>query len=425
MFANREAVELARRSLQNAERLEGEARHQRVLAAAQRLGQLHLTLSQMDDAIEAFTLAERAAAELGDTEAQVNAICAGALARFNSKRTEQSKQEAERALEIARAADSRSATAAAELVLALQSFCFGQTSEAQRDYERSVPILREKAPPIHALEAIGFSGLLYAWQLEYDAADRAVSWTLRAAREARSPYHTIMNLFVRGMALFNQGRLAEGLADLEEGMRLAEQNDERYWLSRFPNTLGWALRELGDHERAHALNRQGARVAHEHGYGKPEANSHLNLAQHHLDAGEMETALEHLHRAQEIFEEDFWFRWRYNIRLESELSSYWLRRGDTEQARLHAEQSLALATPHQARKHMAWASKLLGDVAVAEERFADARASYGAALGVLARHRSPSSSGRSCTARPAWRACCATPIAPTSIAARAAPCSIR
>jgi hypothetical protein len=38
---------------------------------------------------------------------------------------------------------------------------------------------------------------------------------------------------------------------------------------------------------------------------------------------------------------------------------------------------------------MAWANKLLGDVAVAEERFEDARDAYGAAMQVLAHHRCP------------------------------------
>jgi hypothetical protein len=38
---------------------------------------------------------------------------------------------------------------------------------------------------------------------------------------------------------------------------------------------------------------------------------------------------------------------------------------------------------------MAWAHKLLGDIAVMEERFADARTEYGAALSVLRRHRCP------------------------------------
>ena len=175
LFANREATELARRALVNGGRLDGHARHARTLAAALRLGQLHLTLSEMDQAIEAFGVAERAAAELGDVDAQVDAICAGALAHFNSKRTDQATREAERARSIARAADSTTAAAAAELVLASVSFCLGASGEAQRDFERSVPILRQQTPPTHALEAIGFSGLLYAWQLEYESAERAVA----------------------------------------------------------------------------------------------------------------------------------------------------------------------------------------------------------------------------------------------------------
>jgi hypothetical protein len=38
---------------------------------------------------------------------------------------------------------------------------------------------------------------------------------------------------------------------------------------------------------------------------------------------------------------------------------------------------------------MAWAHKLLGDVGVVEERFADARREYDAALSVLRSHRCP------------------------------------
>ena len=56
------------------------------------------------------------------------------------------------------------------------------------------------------------------------------------------------------MALFNEGRLSEGIGDLQEGMRLAELNRERFWLSRFPNTLGWVYRELGDYKTALRLD---------------------------------------------------------------------------------------------------------------------------------------------------------------------------
>lgn len=116
---------------------------------------------------------------------------------------------------------------------------------------------------------------------------------------------------------------------------------------------------------------------------------HINLAHLYLEVAESERALQHLRQAEQIFEVDVWFRWRYNIRLKAKTARYWLRRGDPAKVGRSASESLALAEPRQARKHMAWAHKLLGDIAVLEERFSDARCQYEAALEVLQRHRCP------------------------------------
>jgi len=191
------------------------------------------------------------------------------------------------------------------------------------------------------------------------------------------------------MALFNQGRLSEGIRDLQEGMRLAEKNGGGFWLSRFPNTLGWVYRELQDFDTALRLDAEGARAARENGYAKPEANSHLNLAHDYMAVGETPRALEHLNRAAELFEADIWFRWRYNIRTKAEMARYWLLQGDTRKAQGYASESIALAEPYKARKHLAWGHKILGDIAAAEERIADARAEYETALRLLRRHRCP------------------------------------
>jgi len=242
------------------------------------------------------------------------------------------------------------------VVLGLERLSIGDTDAAEERFRRSVPILHEKGPPLHALEALGFAGLMHAWQLDYEAADRDVSWTFRRSRDLGAPYLIIMNLFVRGMARFNQGRLSEGLHDLQEGMRLAELNNERYWLSRYP---------------------------------KPHAFSHLNLANDYMSLGETHRALEHLQESERIFNLDFWFRWRYSICLNAQTARYWLRRGDTKKAGHYAAESLAVAEPRGQRKHAAWAHKLLGDVAAAEERFADARQEYEAALRTLQGHRCP------------------------------------
>src|SRR6185503_10456921 len=122
--------------------------------------------------------------------------------------------------------------------------------------------------------------------------------------------------------------------------------------------LGWAYQELQDVETALQLNREGTQVAHENKYGKPEANSHVNLAHLYLDVGESQEALKHLQEAERIFEVDIWFRWRYNIRLKAEMARYWMKRGDTRKAAALAAESLALAEPRNARKYMAWAHKL-------------------------------------------------------------------
>jgi predicted ATPase len=389
VHANEEGVMLASRALLCARKLSGPKRLRGLVAAANSLGQLHLTLSRLQEAVADFELAEKSAAELGDVEVQVNAVCAGALALFNLKQMDKTREHASRALKLAESAGSETAAAAAEVVLGLERMCLGDIPEAEQSFQRSVTVLRRTGPPIFALEAIAFSALLQAWQLNYEAAHDAVDWTIAHARSLGATYHVVMNLFVRGMTKFNEGRLSEGFDDLWEGRRLAEVNKERFWVSRYPNTLGWVFRELGDLDSAIRYDLEGAQIARENGYGKPEANAHVNLARDYMVAGEPHRVLEHLDRAQQIFEMDVWFRWRYYIRLKGELAQYWLLRGDTKRAGACAAESVALAAPRKARKHLAWGHKLLGDVAVAEERFADAGREYETALAMLARHRCP------------------------------------
>jgi tetratricopeptide (TPR) repeat protein len=389
LFANEEAVRLSRRAIVNADKLQGLARHSRVLAATLQLAQLHLVLSRFADAAADFEVAEKAAAAIGDSSAQIDAICSRALAEFNQIHLDQARQFGERALAFAGAAGSEVGSASAELVIGLEQMCLGVTAEAELRFERATPVLARHGPPRHALEAVGYSGLLHAWQLEYESAGTALDWCLQKAHELGLSYYIILNLFVRGMTRFNQGRLSEGLRDLREGIRLAEKNGERFWLSRYPNTLGWVYRELQDFETALRFDTEGAQAAREGGYGKPEANAHVNLAADYMALGEPRRARDHLRRAEEIFEADMWFRWRYNIRTKAELARYALARGDSREAARQASESVMLAGPRKARKHLARAHKILGDVAVAEERFTDARQEYNMALGILERHRCP------------------------------------
>jgi hypothetical protein len=105
--------------------------------------------------------------------------------------------------------------------------------------------------------------------------------------------------------------------------------------------------------------------------------------------GEPARAFEHLQEAQHIYGQDVWFRWRYNLRLQAELASYWIARGDLKTAAAHAAASLQGAEATRSRKHLAWAHKLQGDIAALEERVLDGQRHYASALGVLQRHPCP------------------------------------
>jgi tetratricopeptide (TPR) repeat protein len=389
VYANREAVDLARRAAANADKLRGDARASRLLAAAVKQAEYHHNLSQFDEALAAFDVAEKAATELQRPAAQIDALCGQAMMLFKLRRLSEVQQQAERARELARASSSDVGVASAELVLACERVCVGDLTSADQHFDRAIPVLLKEGPPAQVLEAINTRASLHTWRLEYAEAERSLDWALAKARELGVYSPIIENHFFRGMVFGNRGRLGEALSQLQEGMRLAELHGDRYWLSRLPNTLGWIHGELQDREQALRLNQEGARMGHELGFAEGEANSHVNLARDYLALGEFARCLDHLRQAEGLFQQDVWYRWRYNLRLQAEFASYWIARGDLKQAAVHAASSLRQAETARARKHMAWARKLQGDIATLEERMADAGEEYQAALRMLEHHPCP------------------------------------
>ena len=209
----------------------------------------------------------------------------------------------------------------------------------------------------------------------------------------------LRSLFFKSMALGNQGRLSDAMNALREGIRLAELNGERFWLSRLPNTLGWIHREAQDFETALRLDSENVRLARETGFQEGEANSLVNLGSDYLSLGEADRAFEHFREAATIYEQDVWFRWRYNTRLQAELARYWILQGSLEPATHHATACLTTAKETQSHKYIAWAHKVRGDIASLEDRVEDARREYGIALQTVDAHPCPTTHWRILAAR--------------------------
>src|SRR6266508_5556291 len=84
-------------------------------------------------------------------------------------------------------------------------------------------------------------------------------------------------MFFMGLSQANLGRMSEGLATLEEAIRMAGRNGDLFWYPRMPNCIGWIHRELQDFEGALKHDQQGLEVGHQHHVLEAEANSLINL----------------------------------------------------------------------------------------------------------------------------------------------------
>jgi tetratricopeptide (TPR) repeat protein len=389
VYASREAIALARRATVAAEKLKGQERWSRVMAAALLSATQQQSLTRFDDAVVDYERAERAAADLGDCNAQVDAIYGKALVLFLAKRLTELKALGARARELAHAAGSAAAVASSDFIQGIEPFCTGKLAVTQELFDRAIPVLTQGGPLNHALDAVSFRGVLHATRLEHDEADRTLGWTYERAGECRAGFDLLIALFHLARTRGNQGRLSDAWTMLDEAQRLAELLGDRFWHPRIDNTRGWLLAELLDTDAALRLNLEGVQVARGFGDVEAECNSQINAARDYLTLGEPENAWEHLQQAHARCAQDVWFRWIYYPRLQAETASYWIARGDFRQAFPCARASLEQAERTLSRKRMAWAHKLLGDIAMLEDRPEAGRREFEAALQILERHSCP------------------------------------
>lgn len=366
LSAYREASELSIRAVATSKKLDGTARDERLLEAAMQLASARRALSQFEQSIQDFTMAADAAARLEKAEAQIDAICGAAFGALLSRRTAEMRGQAQRAMAIAEATGASSAKA--EGILGYERLLAGDLATARTHLERARPALIQEGAISQAAFVTGTVGFLCDLQSEYARADMLFAEAMGdRMRLATSCADVLRMTWMRGMALANQGRISDALQALHQGMRIGDINGERFWSLRIPNTIGWIYSELLDPATALKNNLDGVLAAQQEGMPEAEANSHINLSNAYTALGDLTLAWRHLSEGERILSaEGEWLKWRLTIRLELEKANYWLVRGDAGQARASATLALAKAEAVLARKHIAWARKLLAEIDLLE-----------------------------------------------------------
>jgi len=389
MYAIAQAIGLARQSIESAQKLEGRDRASRVFAAALQSALLHQSITRLDVAVADFEVAERAGQALGDSAAQITAIFGQAAACFLAKRISDVQERGTRAMQIANTSGPSWGVASSKTMLALERVCSGDVAGAERQLDEAIPVLRQSGIVQQALVARLVRGLMHTWRLEHREADDALQWAREMSVELRANFELLIACWHQARGRGNQGHLSESWEMLEGALRLADLLGDRFWRPRIENTRGWLLAEVCDTEAALRMNTGAVRMAREFGDVEAECNSHINAARDYLALGEPDNALLHLQRAEALYRDDVWFRWVYYSRLQAETAGYWLAKGDLRQAQACARVSLDAAERTANRKRVASARKVLGTIAVLEDRASDARREFNAALAVLDGHACP------------------------------------
>ncbi|CAN5680712.1 hypothetical protein BH20ACI3_BH20ACI3_11140 [soil metagenome] len=389
LYANAEAEKHYTHALSLVERLPGEVQAEKLLGIYQKRGTVNHALSRFPQAVGDFTKMLEQAHQLNSLELQSAALNALTTTLFFSHRLEETAARAREALGVAERAGSQALRVETMSLIALKHLCYGELQEAKPVLDDIISTARALNHQPALLSGLTWRGCLHFFQSEYEAAIEIETEASGLASELRDGFLLLTSLFFLGLARGNLGRMSAALATLYEAIEKARRNGDLFWYPRMPNCIGWLHRELQDFEGAHKYDQQGIEVSREHHVLEAEANSLINLGIDYTHAGDVEKTLSAFHQVRDIFERDAWFRWRYNIRLQAATAEHWLRGSDLERASQFALQLLDTATQYEAHKYIAWAHRLLAQVAIANGELAEGEKQLNAALSELREYPSP------------------------------------
>lgn len=389
LYANSEAAEHYGHAINLLDKLPEEGRLERLLPLYQKRGKANMALGRFSLAVDDYTEMLEQARSLNSPEQESAALNALTITLFYSHRLDEITARADEILRTAERSQSPALRIEALQVLALKHLGDGELAQAKPMLDEIIGKARTLNHKPVLLTGLAWRGILHFFQTEYALAEEMLKEVRSLARELHDSFLLLESYFVLGITHGNQGRISEALATLQEGIETAERYGDEFWSPRMPNCIGWVYREAQAFEQAIKYNQQGLDVGRSKGVLEAQANSLINLGTDHRHSGESEKTLGAFSEVENIFRQDSWFRWRYNIRLQAGTCEHWLAQNDLVRAEEYARRLLETATHYEARKYIAVAHKLLGEISIARGDLSTAEAELNAALAQLQTHPVP------------------------------------
>jgi tetratricopeptide (TPR) repeat protein len=383
VYANTEAADHYTHALKLAEKLPAESQAEVMSTLYGKRGATNMALSRFAQSVDDYTRMLKHQEIFNSPAKRAAGLNALATTLFFSHRVEEMEKRTLEALEAAKEAGSETLRLDTMCLMALKHLCYGELDSGLPvldDVVRSARAINYK-PAL--LSGLTWRGCMYFFQTEYECAIEAVKEARQLASELRDSFLLLTSMFFLGLSKGNLGHMSEAIETLKSAIEMAGLNGDQFWFPRMPNCIGWIHRELQDVDGAFKYDHEGLEIARKYNVLEAEANSLINLGIDHTCTGHSARTIEAFDETRNIFERDAWFRWRYKLRLEAGTSEYWMSQSDFDKATHHALRLLDQATHSKARKYIAVAHKLLGQIAMLRDAGEESERQFAAALDVL------------------------------------------
>jgi len=389
LYANAEARDHYSRALSLAEKLPEAERPEVLVKLFRKRGGTNMALSKFSHSVDDYVSMLAHLEQFESPEQKAAGLNALATTLFFAHRLEEMEARADEALAAARAANSETLRLDTMCLMGLKHLCYGELALGRPILDDVIKSARAIDYKPALLSGLTWRGCLYFFQTEYERSVEIELEARRLASELRDGFLLLTSMFFIGLSKANLGQMSEGIATLEEAIKIAGRNGDRFWFPRMPNCIGWMHRELEDHEGALKYDQEGLQVARQFHVLEAEANSLINIGIDHTIEGKHQETANAFKETRDIFERDAWFRWRYNIRLEAATAWHWLRKGETDKASEYAQRLLDTAAEHKCHKYQAEAHRIKAQIARRLDQIDSAAAEFQKALEVLEEYPVP------------------------------------
>ena len=388
-YANRAALDYYARALEAAARVRPPVPVRRILEIHAQRSQVYIGISRYPEAVAEGDRMVELARAAGDRPAEGEALAQLAFAHwatFSADHVSDAERFTEQALGIAReVGDEEVLARSLHLQGSLQQMR-GNLAQADEKFMEAIQICEARGFRALAVPSRLLLAAQIEWRGDFSRALPLIRQAEDEAREVWDGFHELFGIAFRCKVHIAQGDHAEGLAVISDGLAKAKDRDNKFFIGRFENTIGWLHQELGDFSRAVEHDRQAADIGKQIKNGNVEISSLINLGYDYLHLGEPAKALSLLEDTQRRADAGFGaHRWRWEMHVAANLAEALIALGRPGEALPQIERSLAAGRATGSAKYIAKCHALRGEIAMAAGDWAQAESDLAEALGIARR----------------------------------------